>query len=145
MLCDVSTPYPMETSITEPTIIPLDAIQIASLALQDIDKPEIQLQSTQLRITFVEQWKIKPGSRVLEIGCGQGDCTAVLATAVGENGHVTALDPAPPDYGVFRYHSNLITDIDKTHRKSLLTDGSTAASFTRSTGITNYLPSGHTN
>jgi len=36
----------------------------------------------------------------MEIGCGQGDCTAVLATVVGETGHVTALDPAPPDYGL---------------------------------------------
>lgn len=42
---------------------------------------------------------IKPGSRVLEIGCGQGNCTAVLAEAVGPAGHVDACDPAPPDYG----------------------------------------------
>jgi len=36
---------------------------------------------------------------VLEIGCGQGDSTVVLADAVGETGHVDAYDPASPDYG----------------------------------------------
>jgi Methyltransferase domain len=35
----------------------------------------------------------------LEIGCGQGDCTEVLAEAVGPTGHVDAIDPAPLDYG----------------------------------------------
>ena len=40
-----------------------------------------------------------PGNRVLEIGCGQGLCTKVLAKAVGPNGHVDAVDPASLDYG----------------------------------------------
>lgn len=31
--------------------------------------------------------------------CGQGDCTIVLADAVGEGGHVDAVDPGSPDYG----------------------------------------------
>ncbi|OQN98171.1 hypothetical protein B0A48_16003 [Cryoendolithus antarcticus] len=39
------------------------------------------------------------GSTVLEIGCGQGDTTIVLAHAVGSGGKVFALDPAPLDYG----------------------------------------------
>ena len=39
------------------------------------------------------------GLKVLEIGCGQGDTTVVLADTVGESGHVTAIDIAPPDYG----------------------------------------------
>jgi tRNA A58 N-methylase Trm61 len=42
---------------------------------------------------------ISPGMKVLELGCGQGDCTVALASAVGENGSVDAVDPAPPDYG----------------------------------------------
>ncbi len=42
---------------------------------------------------------ISPGKKVLEIGCGQGDCTIVLAHAVGEGGTVDAVDPAPPGYG----------------------------------------------
>jgi hypothetical protein len=52
------------------------------------------------RLTLVSFWDITPGSRVLEIGCGQGDCTVVLADAVGENGHVDAVDPGAPDYGM---------------------------------------------
>lgn len=51
------------------------------------------------RANIVKSWNIPPGSRVLEIGPGQGDCTIVLATAVGESGHVDAVDPAPLDYG----------------------------------------------
>lgn len=51
------------------------------------------------RLGLVSFWGITPGSRVLEIGCGQGDCTVVLADAVGEAGHVDALDPGSPDYG----------------------------------------------
>lgn len=53
----------------------------------------------QHRVNIVLSWDILPSSRVLEIGPGQGDCTAVLATAVGESGHVDAVDPAPLDYG----------------------------------------------
>ena len=51
------------------------------------------------RVSIVESWNIPPGSRVLEIGPGQGDCTIVLATAVGESGHVDAVDPAPLNSG----------------------------------------------
>lgn len=51
------------------------------------------------RLQMVSFWDIKPGSRVLELGCGQADCTVVLANAVGENGHVDAIDPGAPDYG----------------------------------------------
>ena len=51
------------------------------------------------RVSVVESWNIPPGSRVLEIGPGQGDCTIVLATAVGESGHVDAVDPAPLNSG----------------------------------------------
>lgn len=42
------------------------------------------------RVNIVKSWNIPPGSRVLKIGPGQGDCTIVLATAVGESGHVDA-------------------------------------------------------
>ena len=47
------------------------------------------------RVNIVKSWNIPPGSHVLEIGPGQGDCTIVLAQAVGESGHVDAVDPAP--------------------------------------------------
>ncbi|MCX4507966.1 hypothetical protein OOK53_36510 [Streptomyces anulatus] len=45
--------------------------------------PDIQLSQTRHRATLVESWHIEPGSSVLELGCGQGDMTAVLAEAVG--------------------------------------------------------------
>ncbi|KFY97793.1 hypothetical protein V498_01862 [Pseudogymnoascus sp. VKM F-4517 (FW-2822)] len=51
------------------------------------------------RINLIKFWGITPGSRVLEIGCGQGDCTTVLADAVGPDGHIDAIDPGAPDYG----------------------------------------------
>ena len=51
------------------------------------------------RMSLVEFWAPKAGDRVLEIGCGQGDCTVVLAHAVGERGKVVATDIAPPEYG----------------------------------------------
>lgn len=60
---------------------------------------DIQKVQTAHRIKLVESWGIKPGSRILEIGCGQGDTTAVLAHFVGENGMVHGVDIASPSYG----------------------------------------------
>ncbi len=51
------------------------------------------------RMALVEYWAPKAGDRVLEVGCGQGDCTVVLAHAVGGRGKVVAADVAPPTYG----------------------------------------------
>lgn len=52
------------------------------------------------RMRLIKAWGcIGSGTRVLEIGCGQGTCTEVLAEAVGTRGHVDAVDPAPADYG----------------------------------------------
>ncbi|KAL0940678.1 putative SAM dependent methyltransferase [Colletotrichum truncatum] len=68
------------------------------------------------RLRLTTLWSIAPSSRVLDIGCGQGDSALVLSHAVApdatstpgsgsgsgpaaEPGHVTALDPAPGDYG----------------------------------------------
>jgi SAM-dependent methyltransferase len=53
----------------------------------------------QHRLDIVSFWGIAPGSRVLELGCGQGDTTVVLANAVGPTGHIDAVDPGAPDYG----------------------------------------------
>ena len=44
------------------------------------------------RMALVEYWAPAPGDRVLEIGCGQGTCTAVLAHAVGDRGKIVAVD-----------------------------------------------------
>ncbi|KAH6658042.1 S-adenosyl-L-methionine-dependent methyltransferase [Truncatella angustata] len=82
------------------TPIPLsEASQIASYSLQSPDHPEIELAQAGHRIRLVNLWQIPPGSRVLELGCGQGNATAVLAHAVGPTGHVDAVDPGALDYG----------------------------------------------
>ena len=59
------------------------------------------------RINLIKFWGITPGSRVLEIGCGQGDCTTVLADAVGPDGLVDAVDPGAPDYGTYLHFCSL--------------------------------------
>ncbi|KAK5995482.1 Methyltransferase ustM-like protein [Cladobotryum mycophilum] len=84
------------------TFEPIQASAAAAIAGYSIAPKEhmgIQIPQAEHRINFVNFWKIAPGSRVLEIGCGQGDCTAVLAEAVGPTGHVDAVDPGRPDYG----------------------------------------------
>jgi len=61
--------------------------------------PTIQKVQTEHRLKLVDFWNIKAGSKVLEIGCGQGDTTAVLAHTVGVEGFVHGIDIASPDYG----------------------------------------------
>lgn len=61
--------------------------------------PTIQRIQTKHRLELAAFWNIKEGSKVLEIGCGQGDTTAVLAYLVGDTGSVHGVDIAPPDYG----------------------------------------------
>ncbi|KAK3949206.1 hypothetical protein QBC32DRAFT_400401 [Pseudoneurospora amorphoporcata] len=51
------------------------------------------------RLSILSQWSITPGSRVLDIGCGQGDSSLALALELGPTCHVTGIDTAPPDYG----------------------------------------------
>ncbi len=64
-----------------------------------VDHPGIQLAQTRFRLRLLDAWGIAPGATVLEIGCGQGDMTAVLADAVGEHGRVVAVDIAGEEYG----------------------------------------------
>ncbi len=61
--------------------------------------PSTQHAQTRFRQDLVAAWAIPDGASVLEIGCGQGDTTAVLADAVGPNGRVVAVDIADPGYG----------------------------------------------
>lgn len=100
-------PHPAATSKTTTTTSQLlnRAPTIASYALQDPARPEIELAQVRHRIRLISAWGIDddaiiaPGSRVLELGCGQGTATTVLAEAVGPAGHVDAVDPGAPDYG----------------------------------------------
>ncbi|MGW4038225.1 class I SAM-dependent methyltransferase [Streptomyces sp. NPDC004778] len=70
----------------------------AGMAAAD-HSPDGQLVQTRHRAALVASWDISPGSTVLELGCGQGDMTAVLAEAVGPEGRVVAIDVADPSYG----------------------------------------------
>ncbi|KAJ5358662.1 uncharacterized protein N7496_011075 [Penicillium cataractarum] len=77
----------------------LDAAAIARVCLHDPTNFSIQHSQTIHRLVLLQQWNVPADSKVLELGCGQGDCTTVLASAVGEQGRVVAVDPAALDYG----------------------------------------------
>ncbi|KAI4723558.1 S-adenosyl-L-methionine-dependent methyltransferase [Aureobasidium sp. EXF-10727] len=77
----------------------LDPDVVARISLHDPNHFDIQHSQTLHRIVLLQHWNIRAGSTVLELGCGQGDCTTVLASAVGEQGKVVAVDPADLDYG----------------------------------------------
>ncbi|KOS36990.1 hypothetical protein ACN38_g12236 [Penicillium nordicum] len=53
----------------------------------------------QHRLLLSAAWQIEPGSCVLDVGCGQGESSLVLALATGPNGHIVGIDTAPPHYG----------------------------------------------
>eukprot|EP01117_Protostelium_nocturnum_P015256 TRINITY_DN5896_c0_g1_i2.p1 TRINITY_DN5896_c0_g1~~TRINITY_DN5896_c0_g1_i2.p1 ORF type:complete len:294 (-),score=87.90 TRINITY_DN5896_c0_g1_i2:109-990(-) len=76
-----------------------EAEEIASNCLYQKDQFHIQVSQTKHRLQLLSRWNICKGMKVLELGCGQGDCTAVLAAAVGEEGHVTGVDPADLQLG----------------------------------------------
>jgi len=83
-----------------PVVLPLtDAPLLASFSPQPPSGVHIEIAQAEHRIRLINAFHLDPGSRILEIGPGQGTCTTVLAHAVGEAGHVDAVDPAPPDYG----------------------------------------------
>jgi len=63
------------------------------------DSLDIQVAQTAFRMRILQSWGVPEGARVLEVGCGQGDMTAVLADAVGPSGHIYAVDNAEPEYG----------------------------------------------
>jgi ubiquinone/menaquinone biosynthesis C-methylase UbiE len=60
---------------------------------------EIQQIQLKHRLDLVEAFGIEKGMSVMEIGCGQGDTTAAIADAVGEEGKVIAIDIDSRDYG----------------------------------------------
>lgn len=60
---------------------------------------DIEAVQAEHRRKIVSSWGDLRGQKVLEIGCGQGDMTAILAEAVGPRGSVLAIDQANRDYG----------------------------------------------
>jgi SAM-dependent methyltransferase len=63
------------------------------------ENDEIQQIQLMHRLELVEAFGIEKGMSVMEIGCGQGDTTAAIADAVGEEGKVIGIDIASRDYG----------------------------------------------
>lgn len=65
-----------------------------------LSEPTAQdLAQRRYREELAAGWGIAAGARILEVACGQGDMTAVLAQVVGATGHVTGVDIASPEYG----------------------------------------------
>lgn len=83
----------------------LDAASIARVSWHDPKHFDVQLIQTAHRLALLQHWDIPASSKILELGCGQGDCTTALATVVGEQGTVVAVDPASLDYGEFMLSS----------------------------------------
>lgn len=65
----------------------------------DNGNSDLQRIQTEHRLKLAQFWGIKESSKVLEIGCGQGDTTAVLAYLVGETSFVHGIDIASHNYG----------------------------------------------
>mgnify|MGYP002717998094 CR=1 FL=1 len=84
----------------------LDAASIARVSLHDPTHFSIQHSQAFQRLMLLQHWNIPTDSKVLELGCGQGDCTTVLAYAVGEQGRVVAVDPAELYYGEYSSFSD---------------------------------------
>ncbi|KAB8616633.1 hypothetical protein FH972_025968 [Carpinus fangiana] len=78
-----------------------------TIAAQSIGPPDsaVQISQTEHRLNLLAAWSRTGcdynGKVIVELGCGQGDMTAVLANAVAsrDTGRVVAIDPAPLDYG----------------------------------------------
>lgn len=68
-------------------------------SMKIIGADTIQRAQLKHRMSLVKAFGLEPGMRILEIGCGQGDTTIVLADTVGDGGAVLAVDIADPDYG----------------------------------------------
>ncbi|KAK8041683.1 hypothetical protein PG993_006206 [Apiospora rasikravindrae] len=103
-------------STTTVTTITMGSIQEPSLdsRIPEAEKIKILLNSTlydeslrdlayiprfQHRLSILRAWSIPAGSRILDIGCGQGESTLALALELGERARVTGIDTALPDYG----------------------------------------------
>ncbi|PPQ93055.1 hypothetical protein CVT25_011931 [Psilocybe cyanescens] len=78
----------------------ISAEELSKFLLVPQNGMESQVAQVAHRLAMIDAWGgIANESRVLELGCGQGDCTVAIAHAVGKNGYVDAVDPAPPGYG----------------------------------------------
>lgn len=109
--------HPSEMILDNKDMAEIDAAAIARLSLHNPHDFSVQHSQTLHRFALVQEWKISNGSKVVEIGCGQGDCTTVIASAVGEEGSVVAIDPADSSYGMnFRFLLPCVSVQRKKHK-----------------------------
>ncbi|KAF2636929.1 hypothetical protein P280DRAFT_472792 [Massarina eburnea CBS 473.64] len=72
----------------------VDPNQLPSIA----EEYNLRPAQTAHRINVLRSSGIQNGDRILEIGCGQGDCTSALAMIFPES-QIDAIDPGALDYG----------------------------------------------
>lgn len=110
---------------------------LQSFLIKGSRRERVYVPRFQLRLEILRAWCISiplgTSSSVLDIGCGQGESAITMALYLGPRAHITAIDTAPPEYGVpftvaqvhdFISHSKLGRQIDfhlRTDAETLLT------------------------
>ena len=59
-------------------------------------------QAKRLRTMTIDQAMLKPGEKLLDVGCGTGGVTIPAKERIGQNGWVTGIDPSPEMIAVAR-------------------------------------------
>jgi ubiquinone/menaquinone biosynthesis C-methylase UbiE len=59
-------------------------------------------QTKRLRTMTINQAMLKPGERLLDVGCGTGGVTIPAKKRIGQNGPVSGIDPSPEMIAVAR-------------------------------------------
>jgi SAM-dependent methyltransferase len=65
---------------------------------------EMDARFTEITKVLLDASHASPGTKLLDIGCGTGPVSALLAAQVGIDGEVTGIDISEPMLGVARHH-----------------------------------------